>query len=180
MTSHLIFYLICVSGEIFKIYILVGDQQFHIGINNQQYCRYTYRLPIESIRTIQLQYDLQFVTQIDHRSIFPFPHPPVQYDDTRNIFSNDFPKRFKYGTVNDICKRHMFGDVLGRNDTRSLFLIIFQGHVIIITGIPYGNPKGWFQIKFTEAASKRQALHMSTRFEPQFAVVRTSMNENCE
>lgn len=54
------------------------------------------------------------------------------------------------------------------------------GHVIVITGIPYGNPKGWFQIKFTEAASKRQALHMSTRFEPHFVVVRTSMNENCE
>lgn len=59
-------------------------------------------------------------------------------------------------------------------------LFVFVGHVIVITGIPYGNPKGWFQIKFTEAASKRQALHISTRFEPQFAVVRTSMNENFE
>lgn len=88
------------QGELFKIYILVGDQQFHIGFNNQPYCRYAYRLPIELIRTVQLQYDLQFVTQVDHRSVFPFPHPPVQYDDTRNIFSNDFPKLFKFGKYN--------------------------------------------------------------------------------
>ena len=53
-----------------------------------------------------------------------------------------------------------------------------SGHVIVITGIPYGNPKGWFLIKFTEAASKRQALHFSVRFEPYFIVVRNSMNEN--
>lgn len=52
------------------------------------------------------------------------------------------------------------------------------GHVIVITGIPYGNPKGWFLIKFTEAASKRQALHFSVRFEPHFVIVRNSMNEN--
>lgn len=55
---------------------------------------------------------------------------------------------------------------------------IESGHVIVITGIPYGNPKGWFLIKFTEAASKRQALHFSVRFDPYFVVVRNSMNEN--
>lgn len=86
-----------VSGEIFKFYILIGDQQFHIAVNNQPYCTYTYRLPAESIRTVQLKYDLQFVTQVDHRSVFPSPHPPVQFDDARNIFSNDVPKPFKYG-----------------------------------------------------------------------------------
>lgn len=75
----------------------------------------------------------------------------------------------------------MFGSVFERAVyiVRALFFV-FAGHVIVITGIPYGNAKGWFQIKFTEAASKRQALHISTRFEPQFAVVRTSMNENFE
>lgn len=48
----------------------------------------------------------------------------------------------------------------------------------MITGIPYGNPKGWFLLRFTEGASKRQALHFSVRFDPDFVVVRTNMNEN--
>lgn len=52
------------------------------------------------------------------------------------------------------------------------------GHVLVITGIPYGHPKGWFTIRFTEAASRRQAFHISVRFEPHFQVVRTNMNEN--
>lgn len=86
-----------VAGEIFKFYILIGDQQFHIALNNQPFCTFKYRMPIDSIRTIQLKHDLQFVTQVDHRSVFPFPHPPVQFDDNRNIFSNDVPRRFRFG-----------------------------------------------------------------------------------
>lgn len=86
-----------VAGEIFKFYILIGDQQFHIAVNNQSFCTFKYRMPIDSIRTIQLKHDLQFVKQVDHRSVFPFPHPPIQFDDDRNIFSNDVPRRFKFG-----------------------------------------------------------------------------------
>lgn len=91
------------SGEIFKFYILIGDQKFHIAVNNQQFCTYNFRLPPESIRTVQLEYDLQFVTQVDHRSVFPSPHPPVQFDDARNIFSNDVPKPFNYGNYRRNC-----------------------------------------------------------------------------
>lgn len=94
MTSILFLFF---AGEIFKFYILIGDQKFHIAVNNQTFCTYAYRLPVESIRTVQLKYDLQFVTQVDHRAVFPSPHPPVQFDDARNIFSNDVPKPFKYG-----------------------------------------------------------------------------------
>lgn len=85
------------AGEIFKFYILIGDQQFHIAINNQPYCKFNYRQPAETIRTVELMHDLQFLTQIDHRSVFPSPHPPVQFDDARNIFSNDVPKPFRHG-----------------------------------------------------------------------------------
>lgn len=49
---------------------------------------------------------------------------------------------------------------------------------MVITGIPYGNPRGWFLIRFTEAASKRQALHFNVRFDPYFIVVRNNMSEN--
>lgn len=53
------------------------------------------------------------------------------------------------------------------------------GHVIVITGIPYGSPKGWFNLRFTEGATKKQAFHVSVRFEPHFQVIRNSMDENC-
>lgn len=52
------------------------------------------------------------------------------------------------------------------------------GHVIVITGIPYGNPKGWFFLRFTEGVSKKQAFHLSVRFDPQFQVIRNTMDEN--
>lgn len=85
------------SGDIFKFYILIGDTKFHIAINNKSFCTFSYRLPINSIRTIQLKHNLQFVTQVDQRLIFPFPHPSIQYDDKKYVFSNDAPKPFKFG-----------------------------------------------------------------------------------
>lgn len=93
------FFVSYLTGEIFKLYVLICDQKFYIAVNNEAFCTYDYRLPYHLIRTVQLKYDLQFVTQVDHRSIFPSPHPPVQFDDARNIFSNDVPKPFKYGKL---------------------------------------------------------------------------------
>lgn len=89
----------CLLGEIFKFYILIGDQQFHIAVNNKPYCTFAYRLPVEDIRTIEVKYDLQTITQIDHRSIYPYPFPPIQYDDSRIVFSNDAPRRFEAGKL---------------------------------------------------------------------------------
>lgn len=129
-------------------------------------------MPVDLIRTVQLKYDLQFVTQVDQRSIYPMPHPPVQFDDARNIFSNDVPRPFKSGKILKLIRSF-----------NSLFFLTKQkitnvlGHVIVITGIPYGNPKGWFLIRFNEAASKRQALHFSVRFDPYFVVIKNNMNE---
>lgn len=85
------------TGQIFKFYILMCDLKFYIAVNNSEFCTYDYRMPVDLIRTVQLKYDLQFVTQVDHRSTFPTPHPPVQFDDARNIFSNDVPQPFKSG-----------------------------------------------------------------------------------
>lgn len=85
------------AGQIFKFYLSLCDTKFYIAVNNVEYCTFDYRIPVELIRTVQLKYDLQFVTQVDQRSIYPTPHPPVQFDDARNIFSNDVPRPFKSG-----------------------------------------------------------------------------------
>lgn len=85
------------SGELFKFYILVGDSKFHVAINNHPFCTYKFRIPVEEIRTVHLHYDLQVLTQMDHRSIYPRPIPAIQCDDTKIVFSNDVPELFKPG-----------------------------------------------------------------------------------
>lgn len=49
---------------------------------------------------------------------------------------------------------------------------------MIVTAIPFGNPRGMFIIRFTEGASKKQALHFNARFDPQYVVVRNAMNDD--
>lgn len=80
--------------------------------------------------------------------MFPAPLPIIQADGGRFEFSNDVPRK------------------------------LYAGHVIVLTGIPSGNPKGWFDISFTEGASKKQALHFNPRFQPHYAVVRNAMNDD--
>uniref|UniRef100_A0A1B0CFH5 Galectin n=1 Tax=Lutzomyia longipalpis TaxID=7200 RepID=A0A1B0CFH5_LUTLO len=135
------------AGESFKVYILVGDSKFHIAINGCRYCTYMFRTPLEDIRAITVNHDIQVVNQVDHRQAFPSPYPPVQFDEAQLAFTNDVPKPFS------------------------------AGHVIVITGIPYGNPKGLFIIRFTEGETKKQGLHFNPRFEAR-VVVRNSLNDN--
>ncbi|KAG4079430.1 hypothetical protein HA402_015680 [Bradysia odoriphaga] len=100
------------------------------------------------IRTIEVTKDILSVNQIDHRAAYPQPIPPIQQDLRTVTFSNDAPRRFS------------------------------PGHVIVITGIPTGNPRGTFLLYFTEGATKRHTLHFNPRFEPNFVVIRNAMNEN--
>ncbi|XP_055617698.1 32 kDa beta-galactoside-binding lectin lec-3 [Toxorhynchites rutilus septentrionalis] len=137
-------------GEIFKLYILVGDDRFNVALNEHPYCIYRFRMSISDIRTITITRDVQQIVQVDHRQVFPAPFPAIQFDDPVHAFSNDVPKHF------------------------------FPGHVIIITAIPFGNPRGGFIIKFTENGTKRQALHFNPRFDPLYVVVRNSQTESLE
>lgn len=118
-------------------------------MNNRPYCTYKFRASLDEIRSISIYKDVQVVNQIDHRSSFPSPYPVIQFDDDKHIFSNDVPKQF------------------------------LPGHVIVITAIPYGNPKGMFTIRFTERETKKQALHFNVRFEHSI-IVKNSMNDNLE
>lgn len=91
-----------VKGERFKAYIFVSDQKFHIALNDEAYCTYEFRCPLSQIRTILVNRDLQAITQVDHRSVFPTPMPVIAFDEPKIEFSNDIPRRFepgKYGIV---------------------------------------------------------------------------------
>ncbi|KAL9694866.1 hypothetical protein quinque_014151 [Culex quinquefasciatus] len=137
-------------GEIFRLYILVGDDKFHVAINGHPYCTYGFRGPLADIRTIRIDKDIQQIVQVDHRQAYPAPFPAIQLEETFNTFSNDVPKQF------------------------------LPGHVIIMTAIPFGNPRGGFIIRFNENGTKKQALHLNPRFDPHYVVVRNSHTDTLD
>ena len=138
------------SGWDFKVYILAGDERFHVAINEQPFCTYNYRLPLDSIRAIQVVGDVQKIFQVDHRRAYPSPWPSIQEDAKRGgDLSADVPRQF------------------------------FPGHVIVIQAIPTGNPNGTFIIKMHEGSSKRQMFHLSARFGPRITAV-NAMTDSLE
>lgn len=94
-----------VAGDRFKVYIFVGDSRFHIAINDAAFCTYAFRMPVQHILAVDVQHDLQTITQMDQRATFPAPLPLVQMGDGgddgsggRMEFSNDVPRRFSAGS----------------------------------------------------------------------------------
>lgn len=139
-----------IAGWDFKVYILCGDDRFHIAINEQPFCTYNYRAPLEAITTIQIQGDVHKIFQIDHRRAYPTAWPFIQEDAKRgHDISADVPRQF------------------------------FPGHVIVIQAIPTGNPSGNFIIKFLEGSGKRQMFHISARFHQGITAV-NAMTESLE
>ena len=49
---------------------------------------------------------------------------------------------------------------------------------MVVTGIPYGNVKGSFIVRFKHGFSNKLALHFNVRFNPEFVVVRNAMNDD--
>lgn len=139
-----------ISGWDFKVYIFAGDERFHVSINEQPFCTFDYRLPLDNIRAIQVVGDVQKIFQIDHRRAYPSAWPPIQEDTKRGgDLSADVPRQFS------------------------------PGHVIVIQAIPTGNPNGSFIIKMHEGSSKRQMFHVCCRFGSRMTAV-NAMTEALE
>lgn len=136
------------AGDRFRVYVLVAADRFHIALNDMHYCTFTFRGDVGDIRTVKVSKDVQMIHQVDHRRVYPSPSPLVQNNDDFLSFSNDVPSHFS------------------------------PGHAMIITAIPYGNPKGRFIISFYEKDTKKQALHFNPRFEPSNIVIRNSTKED--
>jgi len=138
------------SGWDFKVYILTGDERFHIAVNDQPFCTFNYRLPLDTIHAIQVHGDLQKIYQVDHRRAYPLAWPFIHEDVRKGQeISADVPRQF------------------------------IPGHVIVIQGIATGNPNGNFTIKMTEGSTKRQMFHMSCRFNQRITIA-NSMTEALE
>ncbi|XP_058064349.1 32 kDa beta-galactoside-binding lectin lec-3-like [Anopheles bellator] len=132
------------AGHTFSIFVLVGDEKYHIALANTHIGSFAIKGKLSDIKVVTITQDVHQVLAVDHRQSFPFPFPAIQVSDDTTYFSNDVPKPF------------------------------LPGHVTILTAVPYGNPRGGFIIKFHENGSKKQALHFNPRFDPHYVVVRNS------
>lgn len=131
-----------VAGWDFKILIMTGDEKFHIAINDQPFCTFNYRLPLDVIHTLIIGGDVQKIFQVDHRKVFPSPYPMLHESLGRGSqMSFDVPRP------------------------------MFPGHVFIINAIPSGNHNGSFYVHLNFGASKRQMLHANVRFNTRQLVV---------
>lgn len=129
------------QGEDFTVHILVGDDRFHVSINDESFCTYNFKIPVKEIKTISVSGDLESITQVDHRLVFPSIYPLVNNDTPDVTFSGIIPRKFE------------------------------PGHVTIISGVATGNPQGEFVIFFCENDCSRQLIHINPRFDQQDVVI---------
>lgn len=144
------------AGERFTVRIAVGNDRFHITINNQQFCAYAFRTAVHVITSVALRRDLQTITQVDHRSTFPTMWPPVQMDDddvqlNRSTFdfSSDVPQPFS------ACDVTLITAVALSNQTRG-------GFVVFVTG----------------GGRNKFALHLKVNFNPNMIVMSSNGDED--
>lgn len=130
-------------GDAFSFYILVGDSRFHVSINGQKFCTYDFKMALQEIRVAGVSGDVEVVTQVDHRLVFPTLYPLVNNDTPDISFSAFIPEKYK------------------------------PGHIVSITGTVNGNPSGEFVIMFNENDSCRQLIHFNPRFDQQNVVMNT-------
>lgn len=122
----------------------MADEKFHISINGEPIIRYKYRIRLSILTMLEIDGDLQYIRQVDHRKYFPYPWPPIQVVEDRLQFSGDVPMPFT------------------------------PGHVIVFTAQLTGNENGRFIVHLRNIWDlDRQELHLSVRFDTR-TLVRTS------
>lgn len=134
-------------GEDFEIYILVGDDRFHVSINEKAYCTFKFQLPVNSIRSVNVSGDVECLTKVDHIKVFPLIYPLINTDTENVVFSAHIPRNYE------------------------------PGHVIALTGTAFGNPQGEFVIFFMEEDTSRQLIHFNPRFDQQEVVINTMLGD---
>lgn len=122
--------------EIFTVNIILDEQNYHIGINEEPCIYVKYGIPLKRLNTVKVNGHLKSIKQVDHRQHFPFSWPPIQLPENYIDFSNELPINFK------------------------------ENQVMVLKLKLSGNKKGRLIIQFRNAWEvTREELHMSIRFD---------------
>lgn len=82
-------------SQIFSLYILASERQFHIAFNGHHVTSYNFQPNIEKVR---IHGDIKRINQVDHRTVFPIAWPLLQENlNQENVFSHDIPAEFRPG-----------------------------------------------------------------------------------
>lgn len=131
------------AGDDYEIFILLGDDRFHVSIDDKAFCTYAFKTPAKEIRAVAVSGDVETVVQVDHRLVFPLIYPLVNNDTPDIAFSGMIPRKIK------------------------------PGHVSVFSAIASGNPDGEFVVFFNENDRIRQLIHFNARFDAKDVVVNT-------
>ncbi|XP_013104025.2 uncharacterized protein LOC106084696 [Stomoxys calcitrans] len=120
----------------FKIYIAMGEENFHININKSHLEYYKYRKHPSLMTIVEIDGDLDYIRQLDHRKYFPYLWPPSQAVERQRLqFSAEIPMSFR------------------------------AGHVIKVAMTLHGNANGTFVTRLRNIRDmEREEFHMSVRF----------------
>lgn len=129
------------SAGDFRFYILATEEKLHIALNDAHLCQYEHQSSVDSIRTIKVSGDLEKVTQVDHRRVYPSAWPLKHEKIETAAFSAECPVEF------------------------------FPGVVIVMTMRVTGSSSGSFFIVFYDRATERQLLHVNPRFAQKAVVI---------
>lgn len=136
------------SGEQFTFCILVGDDRFHIAVNDTPYCTYKFQLTPQQIRSIMIYGDIDALIKVNHLQMFPFIYPSIRTDLEDLAFESFIPR--EYG----------------------------PGSLITLSGIVNGKSDGEFTIMFTRDETTQQLIHLNVRFDEQAAVMNTMVSDD--
>lgn len=105
------------SGELFSFSIFIGDDRFHIAVNNIAYCTYTYKVSSELIRSLIIFGDIDLLLKVNHLKSFPCIYPNIRNDDEL-AFESFIPRQYEPGHLIIIT-----GSANGKSDGE--FVIMF-------------------------------------------------------
>lgn len=130
-------------GEMFTFAILVGDDRFHVALNDFQFCVYKFQLACNQIRSLIVSGDVETLIKVNHVKTFPFVFPSIKSDCEDLAFEGFIPREFE------------------------------AGDVVTIEGVVNGKSDGEFVISFFEDETCRELIHFNPRFDERSVVMNT-------
>ena len=138
------------AGEDFTVLILVGSDRFHVSVNNKDFCEFPFRMPLSSVKVLQVLQDVEYIRRADHLTAYPAPYPPPYMRDTEFSFSSDVPA------------------------------LLSKGHVMVLHATALGNAAGNFSIHFLNGQAPKTAVVFNVALPPRSIITRSFINAKNE